>query len=190
MGRKGKPHENVWLSEREIGDQIWERGLLYEAIPLGEGEWVREPIIANALMPDFVFLGETEDWAAVARGEKDPPRRATIDVAELKITADAFSIVQLVHYANLLQMHGNAWAARHKARAPEVSMTIIARYFDKSCMPFLENPALGISSLRVNVAADRTVSLEYECPDYTFRQEPSFDALLDRLLPVRQVVHG
>ncbi len=115
----------------------------------------------------------------------------------MKITADAFSIVQLFHYANVLRMHGNIWrAAQKEYRGPfvGVSMTLIARYFDKSVTPFTEAALLAtgleLSARRIQVEKSGDISLDFE-NEYTRTSDgESFDALLLKCLPCHKSRKG
>jgi hypothetical protein len=181
---KAPYHGKAWLSEKEIGDYIWEKGLLEEAMTFGDGQWFREPNIANGLSPDFVFVGDEIDWSADTAGTL---KRPSIAVVELKITADASSIIQLIHYANLIRMHSNGWAHRNRSYPPTINFILIARYFDKSCAPFLELPGINFVAFRANVANDKSVTLEFENVDTPFHSTEEFDEILQARLPVRGI---
>ncbi len=197
MGRKSKKaphHGNPWLTEQEIGDQIWESKDLQNFIPFRNIRRLREPRIANCMIPDFVFIGEEDDYSRCEPGE-EPPRSRAIAVVELKITAEASSLVQLFHYANLIRAHANGAGFWTHGASPSVLMVLIARYFDKSCAPFIEHFGLNLMALRADVGPDRRVRLKGEFPEFAFNGYEDFNATLFAGIkaietPAPEVSHG
>ncbi len=187
MARKPAPHHGrKWLTEAEISDRLQQNDyeLLQECTLLENATWLREPVISNGLMPDFVCLGNQPDYGPNCQNSGQP----WIHVIEVKITADAFSIVQLLHYANLLRMHGNWWrSSKNHGPFVGVSMSLIARYFDKSVIPFIEAASLGtgleLSAHRIQVEKSGDISLEFETDHTRPWDGEAFDATLSKFLP-------
>lgn len=121
-----------WLTEKEICDQIWggvDRFLTPATQPFeGELYWLREyPLLDGEYVADFVGFGVHKN-------------KLEIFVVEAKITADIYTVSQLVEYLNIFENTVIGMDIK-------VNGLIAARYFDKSVYPLAQH--MGLTLIRV-----------------------------------------
>lgn len=158
---KRKSVRSFYLTEEQIGDQIFEKKLLQKLnSEYGEsqsGQWFRELPIFYGFRPDFIFIGRECN-------------QITFTPIELKITADAHSVAQLVGYMNLLSDYINDHKLIIEDQIPKVDGVLIARHFDASASVFFSTSfSTKLSALRALVSLDGEVSLDCELIDFTKR---------------------
>jgi hypothetical protein len=159
MSRKSV--RSFYLSEEQIGDQIFEKKLFQklnaEYGDSHQGAWFKELPIFYGFRPDFLFIG-------------CECNKVTLTPIELKITADAHSVAQLVGYINLLSDFVNDNQLIIKDQIPSVDGILIARHFDASASVFFSSSfSKRLSAMRASVSLDGDVSIDYELTEFSKR---------------------
>lgn len=131
----------AWLSEKEIGDKLWENPEKPLELFLNCEKIYREFWIGKGRVDFATFSKETN----------------TITLIELKITADINSVVQLVTYARNLkiQLHKNGLSD------VKIRLALLARYFDEGVTAFCDYIEILAEKLEVSDSKDVCFSHAY-----------------------------
>lgn len=169
----------LWLTEREIGDILAKDPYGH----FGSGPWhvdhcyFREPQLGT-IRPDFMGLSTVDGGL-------------NIQLIELKITADANSVSQLIKYRNfwLDQFdHFDKFQMPKRARQKgfEIELQLFARFFEASVYPLAK--ALNICLQRVTIVSKTEIKVDFEDDGDRYQ----FDPMLNKLLldTIKDEQHG